>query len=395
MRYEAPSSQPLVAMRSLGLLVALMACSSPSSPPPEPASAPSPPEATPSGGSGPSSEAPQQVAQGPASCADVSHSGCFIAVPAGTVPLGAQSEAPDQPGFDPDAAPEEGPVTPTPVDAFYLQRSEVTLADWRRCRDDGPCTDDHLLPRAAEAAGVPSQGELPVWGITQEGAVTYCGFIEARLPTEAEWALAARGEAGRRYVWGETARCPRTPLQQTDDDLGGEQTPLDHACGPIVQALSSHPGLTSQMLDDATKTLGEDDLIAFCSAHTGADVATLWTQLQLLGGTTPVPLPDAAAPSVPRDADCTTTGPKILGELSAEGPHGLYAMEGNVAEWTQTPYAARHGGSPTPLFTVRGGSWLGTTPAEFRAARRMGLPAQMALPDMGMRCAADRLGGTP
>lgn len=87
--------------------------------------------------------------------------------------------------------------------------------------------DSRFTPRA-EAA------ERPVDMVTWDGAALYCQAKGKRLPTEAEWELAARGLKRRRWPWGdEPPRCEGVVFARHD---GASCAPLPHRSAPVGSA---------------------------------------------------------------------------------------------------------------------------------------------------------------
>jgi sulfatase modifying factor 1 len=87
------------------------------------------------------------------------------------------------------------------VTGFTVDRTEVTVRSYAQCVDAGRCK------APAREAGCNSlharaQQMHPVNCVTAEHARAFCNWRGARLPSVAEWTLAAGGPEGRTYPWG-------------------------------------------------------------------------------------------------------------------------------------------------------------------------------------------------
>ncbi len=120
----------------------------------------------------------------------------MVFVQGGSFPMGA--------GYKSD----DGPVHTVRLDPFYIDRYEVTNHQWAACVSAGACPP----PASTQLQGVPYYDapgyELyPVVFVSWYDADTYCHWRGARLPTEAEWEMAARWDAegshARVYPWGD------------------------------------------------------------------------------------------------------------------------------------------------------------------------------------------------
>lgn len=142
----------------------------------------------------------------------------MVHVPAGEFPMGS---APRGAG----AFPNEKPQHTVYLDAFWIDRTEVTVALFRAFVEaSGYVTTAEKKGSAyawVESAkewqqvsgadwqhpfgpGSNAEDSHPVVQVTWSDAAAYCAWVGGSLPTEAQWEKTARGTDGRTYPWGST-----------------------------------------------------------------------------------------------------------------------------------------------------------------------------------------------
>jgi formylglycine-generating enzyme required for sulfatase activity len=98
----------------------------------------------------------------------------------------------------------EGPRHEIYLDAFWIDRTEVTNAQYRKCVEAEVCEEPTTCDWGAPTYNDDSKADHPAVCVDWNDARTYCQWAGKRLPTEAQWEKAARGTDGRIYPWGDT-----------------------------------------------------------------------------------------------------------------------------------------------------------------------------------------------
>lgn len=193
------------------------------------------------------------------------------------------------------------------LDAFAIDRYEVTVAEYRECAAAGECDITALVAGDERYLS----DELPMVNVTWHEAVAYCEWAGKRLPTEAEWEKAARGDDGRKWPWGNHDRADGS----NHGNVESEAMLRTHALLPRT----NHSRAIAEFVAD--------------------------------------------------DSDGHSYAAKPGSLLWGSSPYGVYDMAGNVSEWVQDYYSkvgyiglalenpVRNAPDGSGFRTERGGSW--------------------------------------
>ena len=131
-------------------------------------------------------------------------------IPAGDFYMGSRNK-------DKDAESDEKPRHTVYVDTFYIDKYEVTNAQYKEFIDANPQWQKSRIPREYHDGDYlkhwdrndypPGKGNHPVVYVSWYAAMAYAQWQGKRLPTEAEWEKAARGDLlFKKYAWGDSLK---------------------------------------------------------------------------------------------------------------------------------------------------------------------------------------------
>jgi formylglycine-generating enzyme required for sulfatase activity/uncharacterized caspase-like protein len=117
----------------------------------------------------------------------------LLYVPAGDFTMGSDNGEAD-----------EKPVHQVTLDAYWIDQTEVTNKMYASCVAAGVCVHSSYTQSNTRNYyyGAADYDNYPVIYVDWNYAKAYCEWVDRRLPTEAEWEKAARGENAFTYPWG-------------------------------------------------------------------------------------------------------------------------------------------------------------------------------------------------
>lgn len=162
----------------------------------------------------------------------------MVQIPEGPFTMGSKEG-------DPDEAPEHQLYLGT----YYIDKKEVTQAEYdrfvRMTKRGKP-----FVPVFEDDISKIQKPNLPAMGMSWGDAVAHCRWAGKRLPTEAEWEKAGRGEGKRRYPWGDEFGTGRANVDGDEDRFQYLAPPASFESGRSPYGLYDMTGNVAEWVAD-------------------------------------------------------------------------------------------------------------------------------------------------
>lgn len=206
----------------------------------------------------------------------------FLHIPAGSFLMGTKPAVADDlfarladEFLSRDSLTPESPQHTVSVSDFYISRYPVTNEEYKAFVDAQnyplQIQDDEFSRNynwsLRDRTYPPGKQNYPAPMVSWRDAVAYCDWLGVRLPTEAEWEMAARGADGREWPWGDwqEGRCncggslDILPVGQFAND-GDSQYGVGDMAGNVFEWCSSLFRPYPYRADDGRENLDADGL---------------------------------------------------------------------------------------------------------------------------------------
>ncbi|MGI5454569.1 formylglycine-generating enzyme family protein [Streptomyces sp. CA-249302] len=269
----------------------------------------------------------------------------------------------------------------SPVDsAYWLGTYEVTNSQYLEYVDDSGADTPGYWDGGTYPDG---KADHPVLQVSLDAATAYCAWLTDRaddaswtfrLPTEAEWELAASGPDSLTYPWGDTAGTtyadPVLTSNYNYNSVCAAYELAEHGDESATYTATGSDLYGQSFPISEILSIGSTGTVAgwnVTASRTGFIYTDVYDALTATGGyTTPV-----------------TT---YAGGVSADG---VWDLSGNCWEWTTSVITATHGGEMgQQVNAIRGGSWYANLNSCTAIYRGEGRDPSGGYPTVGFRVAA-------
>ncbi|MBI1823042.1 MAG: SUMF1/EgtB/PvdO family nonheme iron enzyme [Nitrospirae bacterium] len=146
--------------------------------------------------------------------------------------------------------PDESPQRTIYLSGYYIDLKEVTHGQFQNYLKGIGSKSKLVIPVFMDNPALLTSKELPANGVSWDGANDYCKWAGKRLPTEAEWEKAARGERGLKWPWGNEGLEGRANLQGEEDHFKYTAPPGKFEAGRSPYGLYDMAGNVGEWVAD-------------------------------------------------------------------------------------------------------------------------------------------------